>query len=155
MAAPKRILSDSEKQYAEQAKMIGRPFANVSIKDGLSGWIRDGDECFHVESHDGKPFLTSKGRKGKGRIYQSFAPKGAQEIAFTLAGKADINSCYVALWNGETLVRKMTAGNNEKPFRVRWEIESAGELLTLEVVDKNNGEDGYLAVSELELTRGR
>jgi hypothetical protein len=155
MAAPKRTISDSEKQHAEQAKLIGRTFTNITIKDGINGWNRDGDDCFHVENRDGKPVVTSNGRKGKGRIYQSFAQKGARELAFTLAGKADADSCYVALWNGEKLVRKMTAANNELPFRVRWDIEFAGDLLTLEMLDKNDGEEGFLAVSEFELTDRR
>src|SRR6187200_914404 len=72
MAASKRIISDSEKRQAEQAKLIGRSFTKVTIQDGLNEWKHDGDDCFHVENRDGKPFVTSKGRKGKGRVYQCF-----------------------------------------------------------------------------------
>lgn len=154
MAAPKRIVPDSERHLAEQAKLIGRSFTNITILDGLNGWKREGDDCFHVENCDGKPFVTSKGRKGKGRIYQCFVPKDANELAFMLAGKADADTCYVALWKGETLLRKMTAANNGSPFRIRWDLPLDGQM-TLEVVDRNEGEDGFLAVTGFELTTKR
>ena len=82
----------------------------------------------------------------RGRLYQCFeVPVNATELQFSLSGGADAANLYVALWEGERLFRKMTARNDNAPFRVRWNVEALrGKFVTLEIVDNKTGPWGFL-----------
>jgi hypothetical protein len=153
-AAPTAVRRNIPQGECQALTMAG-PLINGSFADGLTGWQREGDDCFTTRIADGKPFATSQWRAGQGRIYQCWkVPKDADTLAFTLSGVADAASCNVALWNGQTLVRRMTAAEGREHFRVRWDLAGVrGKTVTLELVDRIRAADRSLSVSGFELTK--
>ena len=69
-----------------------------------------------------------------------------------LHGGANIRATYVALWHRDRLYRRMTARNDNTPFRVRRDVAPLrGEVVTLEIVDKSTSPWGFIGVQGFAL----
>ncbi|MCW3054351.1 MAG: hypothetical protein JWN14_3521, partial [Chthonomonadales bacterium] len=150
-ATPQRMVSDAEKRLLQSATTSNRQLTNGDFSNGLTGWEREeGAANFRIPPSDTATALTTYGANkeaDRGRLFQCFqVPTNATELQFKLSGGADSANLYVALWDGNRLVRKMTARNDNAPFQVRWNIETLrGKTITLEIVDHKTGPWAFLA----------
>ena len=158
-AQPHRKLPKAEAAAAVEAAQVARPLTNGDFTAGLHGWQTEGGaNLFQTFVNEQATALTTFGRKkeaGTGRIYQCFkVPADATELRFLLHGGADIQKTYVALWQGDRLYRKMTARNDNTPFRVQWDVKPLRkEVVTLEIVDESTAAWGFIGVQEFSLAR--
>ncbi len=140
------------------AARIARPLTNGDFTSGFDGWQREGDTSLFqlVPSEDKVTLITDANHKEAhaGRLYQCFKiPDNASELQFTLQGGADYRHAAVVLWRGGRLYRKMTARNDDIPFRVRWNVKPLrGEVVTLEIVDDGTIPVGSIGVHGFTLT---
>jgi len=152
-----RKLPKLEAAATAEAVSTARPLTNGDFTAGLDGWQTEGEaKLFQTFIQENTTALTTFGRKkeaGTGRLYQCFkVPADGTELKFLLHGGVDVQKTYVALWQGGQLYRKMTARNDNMPFRVRWDVTSLrGEVVTLEIVDESTAPWGFIGVQEFSL----
>ena len=150
-AVPVRTVSAEEKRVMRRAMKNGRRLADGDFANGMAGWEREGGaSLFRIYRSNFDSVLTTYGANkeaDRGRLSQCFqVPANAVELQFRLSGGADAANLYVALWNGRRLVRKMTARNDNTPFRVQWNVEALrSKFVTLEIVDNKIGPWGFIA----------
>jgi hypothetical protein len=150
-AAPLRTVSPAETSILQSAMSSGRQLTNGDFSNDLTGWETEGGaDQFHILRSASETALTTYGANkeaDRGRLYQCFeVPVDATELQFMQSGGADSPNLYVALWDGDHLARKMTARNDNTPFRVHWNVEALrGKFVTLEIVDNKAGPWGFIA----------
>jgi len=153
-AVPRRQVP---KAQAAAAAKVGRPLTNGDFHDGLAGWQTEGKaKSFRTFTLGKDTALTTFGKNKEadtGRLYQCFqVPAAAAELRFALQGGADAQKVYVALWHQDRLYRKMTARNDNTPFRVQWDVKPLrGEVVTLEIVDQSSAPWGFIGVQGFAL----
>jgi hypothetical protein len=156
-AAPPRKVPKTEAALAAEAARVARPLTNGDFRGGLAGWQAEGGaKAFRTFAQGKETALTTFGANkdaDTGRLYQCFkVPATATELRFALHGGADARKLYVALWHGSRLWRKMTARNENTPFRVRWDVKPLrGDVVTLEVVDQSTAVWGFIGVQGFAL----
>jgi hypothetical protein len=158
-AAPRRKVPKAEETAAAGAARTARPLTNGDFSAGLDGWRTEGGAAsFRTFTRGKETSLTTFGNKKEadtGRLYQCFqVPADATELRFALHGGADARKTYVALWQRDRLYRKMTARDDNTPFRVRWDVRPLrGQVVTLEVVDESTAAWGFIGVQEFAMVR--
>jgi hypothetical protein len=156
-ATPLRKVPKAEEKAAAEAARTGRTLTNGNFADGLGGWQAEGGAREFRTFNQGKEMaLTTCGKNKEadtGRLYQCFkVPADAAELRFALHGGADSRALYVALWHEGKLHRRMTARNDNTPFRVAWNVVPLrGKVVTLEVVDNSDAAWGFIGVQEFTL----
>jgi hypothetical protein len=157
LAASRRKVPEAEQAALAEAVRDARPLTNGDFTAGLEGWHSEGGaNAFRTFNIENEMALTTFGINkdaDTGRLYQCFKiPADATELRFSLHGGADAWNTYVALWHGDRLYRKMTARNDNTPFRIRWDVTSLrGEVVTLEIVDKSAAMWGFIGVQAFTL----
>jgi hypothetical protein len=160
-AAPRRAVPKEEAAAAAEAAKASRPLTNGNFTAGLKGWRAEGGAGEFRTFALGKAMALTTFGKNKdadtGRLYQCFrVPATATELQFTLHGGADARKTYVALWEGTRLHRRMTARDDNTPFRVRWDVVPLrGKVVTLEIVDKSTAPWGFIGVGGFTLASRR
>jgi hypothetical protein len=156
-ASARRKVPPAEEAVAAEAARTARPLTNGDFAAGLEGWKSEGGAtAFHTFGQGNETALTTFGQ-GKdadtGRLYQCFkVPPDATELRFSLHGGADASKTYVALWHADHLHRRMTARNDNTPFRIEWDVTALrGKVVTLEVVDESTAEWGFIGVQGFTL----
>ncbi len=150
-AAPMRTITPAEQRALQSAKTSGRQLTNGDFSNGLTGWETEGDAgLFHIYASVTGSALTTYGPEkeaNRGRLYQCFqVPANATELQFLMSGGCDSAGLYLALWNEGRLVRRLTARNDNTPYRVHWNVEALrGKFVTLEIVDNKTGPWGFIA----------
>ena len=150
-AASPRVVSIAEKNVLKSAMTTRRQLTNGTFSDGVAAWEgEDGAGLFRIYRSNSENALTTFGMNGdadRGRLYQCFqVPANAADLKFMLSGGADTAKLYVALWDGPRLIRRMTARNENTPFRVSWNVEKLrNSFVTLEIVDDKTGPWGFIA----------
>jgi hypothetical protein len=155
-----RRVPKAEEAAAAEAARTARPLTNGNFTAGLDGWQAEGGaKAFRTFTQGTETTLTTFGKNkdaDTGRLYQCFqVPADATALRFSLHGGSDARTTYVALWHRDRLYRRMTARNDNTPFRVRWNVVPLrGKVVTLEIVDNSTfpwgfiGVQGFAVVSE-------
>ena len=112
-----------EAAAALDAARTARPLTNGDFTSGFDGWQREGDaSLFQLVPSENKVTLTTDVNNKEahaGRLYQCFKiPDNASELQFSLQGGAEYRHAAVALWREDRLYRRMTARDDDTPFRV-------------------------------------
>lgn len=136
-----RGIPETEQKSLAEGGTNGGSLVNGEFQNGLSGWqLEDGAAGFKVFQQGADRAVSTYGEKrdkDRGRMYQCVRiPEDAEELVFFLHGGCDRNNVYVALWNGDREIRRMTARDSNVPFEVRWNVKPLrGDLVTLEICD--------------------
>lgn len=158
-AAKRRTIPKPEQTQIAAAARTGRGLTNGDFRAGLDGWHLEGKASgFRVFSLGKESALSTYGEDkdaDTGRVYQCFKiPADARTLQFFLHGGGDGERVYVALWRGERLWRRMTARDDNAPFKVQWDIAPLrGEVVTLEIVDRSTRPWGFIGVHGFALLR--
>jgi hypothetical protein len=152
-----RAMPEKEEAAAADAVRNSRPLTNGDFTADLEGWQAEGGaKGFRIFTQGNQKALSTFGIEGDtntGRLYQCFkVPADSTELRFSMHGGGDAETTYVALWEGARLYRRMTARNDNTPFRVAWDmIPVRGKVVTLEIVDKSAAIWGFIGVQGFTL----
>jgi thiol-disulfide isomerase/thioredoxin len=156
-----REISEVERHAIAAAEQSARPLTNGDFHAGLDGWqVEGGAAAFRTFPHGEGWFLTTWGDRqdgNTGRLYQCFkVPDNAVELEFKLHGGGNVEKTYVALWRNDRLYQRLAARNsNTAHVEGRWDlIPLRGEVVTLEIVDRNTAGWGFIGVQDFNIVRG-
>ncbi len=152
-----RIVPPAEAVIAAEATKASRPLTNGDFAAGLNGWqVEGGAKGFKTFTLGSEKALTTFGSKKEadtGRLYQCFqVPDDANELRFSLHGGMNMQTTFVALWNGTQLHQRIAAKNDNTPFQVVWNVVPLrGKVVTLEVVDNSSTAWGFIGAHGFKL----
>ena len=154
-----RQIPAEEQTLIKEAISKSRPLTNGDFASGLEGWqIEGGANEFRTFAQGAETALTTAGINKDpitGRLYQCFkVPDDATELQFSIHGGADSQTTYVALWYSSMLQRRVSARNDNAPYRVSWNVMSLrGKVVMLEVVDNSTFSWGFIGAQGFALVR--
>jgi len=151
------VVPDSEILAIESATRDARSLQNGNFRHGLEDWkVEDGTTAFRLFDINGERAITTYAAQkevDRGRMFQCFkVPMNARELEFQLHGGSGPQT-YASMWKNQQLFCKMSARDDNTPFRVAWDLSSIrGKSVTLEIIDDSTQPCGFIGAHGFQLS---